>query len=104
YASWYLGTPKVSVAATADALRYSSPQSFGRHVRTVLGLTAGEFRRELSPSIALAHYRDRLIEPHRQTLRVFNPFGSARALLVTKQASDSIAGFSLIGRGGGGTC
>nr|MDQ2668396.1 helix-turn-helix domain-containing protein [Gemmatimonadota bacterium] len=32
-----------SVGNVANHLDYSSPQSFGRHVRTTLGLTAGEF-------------------------------------------------------------
>ena len=37
--------PGHSIADVANALEYSSPQSFGRHVRTLLGMTAGEFRR-----------------------------------------------------------
>jgi AraC-like DNA-binding protein len=73
YAAWFLGMPKVSVAATADALHYSSPQSFGRHVRTTLGLTAAEFRRELPMKAALEHYRARLIEPYREILKSFRP-------------------------------
>ena len=73
YAAWFLGMPGVSVAATADALRYSSPQSFGRHVRTTLGLTAAEFRRELPMAAALSHYHHRLIEPYRKTLQSFRP-------------------------------
>lgn len=63
YASWFLEHPRVSVAATADALLYSSPQSFGRHVRTTLGLTASQFRREMPLRLALEHYRARLLEP-----------------------------------------
>ena len=38
--------PGHSIADVANALEYSSPQSFGRHVQTVLGMTAGEFRRQ----------------------------------------------------------
>jgi AraC-like DNA-binding protein len=33
-----------SIANVANHLDYSSPQSFGRHVRTLLHITAGEFR------------------------------------------------------------
>jgi hypothetical protein len=72
-AAHFLELPKVSIAATADALRYSSPQSFGRHIRGLLGLTAAEFRKELPAAAALAHYRNRLIEPHRDALRSFRP-------------------------------
>src|SRR5205085_7617870 len=71
YAAWFLEMPRVSVAATANALHYSSPQSFGRHVRTLLGLTAGEFRREVPMRVALDHYRSRLIEPYQETLKWF---------------------------------
>lgn len=75
YAAHFLAMPKVSVAAAANALHYSSPQGFCRHVRTTLGLTAGEFRRELSARAALDHYKKRLIEPYRMTLRMFQPLG-----------------------------
>src|SRR6185503_16340949 len=34
----------LSVANIANHLEYSSPQSFGRHVRTLLDMTAMEFR------------------------------------------------------------
>jgi AraC-like DNA-binding protein len=73
YAAWFLAMPKISVAATADALHYSSPQSFGRHVRTTLGITAAEFRRVLPMKAALDHYRARLIDPYRETLKSFRP-------------------------------
>jgi hypothetical protein len=75
YAAWFLEIPKVSIAATANALHYSSPQSFGRHVQTILGLTAGEFRRELPMRAALDHYVQRLIVPYRETLSRFRPTG-----------------------------
>ena len=75
YAAWFLETPAVSMAAVSELLRYSSPQSFGRHVRTTLGLTASRFRREVSLSRAMAHYKARLIEPYRATLEWFRPVG-----------------------------
>jgi AraC-like DNA-binding protein len=75
YAAWYLNKPRVSVAATADALHFSSPQSFGRHVRTVLGVTAGEFRRKMSAQNALEHFVTRLVVPYMDTLREFRPIG-----------------------------
>lgn len=75
YAAWFLEEPRVSVAAAADVLRYSSPQSFGRHVRTTLGLTAAEFRREMPLRVTLDHYRSRLIDPYLDTLSWFRPLG-----------------------------
>ena len=73
YASWFLEEPRVSVAAASDALLYSSPQSFGRHLRSTLGLSTGQFRREMPLRLALEHYRSRLLEPYRQTLSWFRP-------------------------------
>ncbi len=39
--------PGFSVANVANHLDYSSPQSFGRHVRTLMQMTAGQFREQL---------------------------------------------------------
>ncbi len=65
----------LSVANVANALDYSSPQSFGRHVRTLLGLTAAEFRRRHDGESVLRHFRDELVTPYRETLRTFSPLG-----------------------------
>ncbi len=73
YAAHFLEIPKVSVAATANALHYSSPQSFGRHVRNTLGLTAGQFRHQMPMRAALDHFRTRLIEPYCDILNTFRP-------------------------------
>jgi hypothetical protein len=55
---------------------YSSPQSFGRHLRAVLGVTATEFRQRFSFDVALARYIDLLITPYREALRAFHPFNA----------------------------
>jgi AraC-like DNA-binding protein len=73
YAASFLEMPRVSISAAADALHFSSPQSFGRHVRQTLGLTASEFRREVSLHVALEHFRTRLVEPYRDALKAFRP-------------------------------
>lgn len=73
YAVAFLSSKDVSVSDVSNALNYSSPQSFGRHVRMMLGLTAGEFRRELSLEAAIAHFTDRLIRPYSNVLATFRP-------------------------------
>jgi len=50
---------------------YSSPQSFGRHLRAVLGVTAGEFRRRFPFDVALTRYVDLLITPYREACARF---------------------------------
>jgi AraC-like DNA-binding protein len=65
--------PGLSVASVANVLDYSSPQSFGRHVRTMLHLTAVDFRRKYTGRRMLDHFREELIIPYLPTLRVFTP-------------------------------
>ena len=63
-----------SVADVANALDYSSPQSFSRHVRTVLGISAGEFRGGFDAARLLERLLDELVRPHRGALRRLDPF------------------------------
>jgi AraC-like DNA-binding protein len=63
----------LSVANVADHLDYSSPQSFGRHVRAQLGLTASEFRRRFDGEGMLHRFREELVLPHLSRLRTFSP-------------------------------
>lgn len=70
--------PGLSIAAVANALDYSSPQSFGRHVRTLLGLTAGEFRQRYDGVGMLERFRAELVLPYREELRRFSPLGLPR--------------------------
>lgn len=76
HASYLFQNPGLSVSDVAYRMDYSSPQSFGRHLRAVLGVTAGEFRRRFPFEVALARYVDLLITPYRETLRAFHPFNA----------------------------
>lgn len=60
-----------SIADVANALDFSSPQSFGRHVVTFLGMSAGEFRRSYTAERMLERFLEELIRPHRDALRRF---------------------------------
>jgi AraC-like DNA-binding protein len=64
-----------TLAAVADELEYSSPQSFGRHVRMLLGVGAAEFRRTYDAARMLALFREELVVPYRERLRRFVPLG-----------------------------
>ena len=68
----------LSVANVATHLDYSSPQSFGRHVRTLLGLTAVEFRRRYDGDGMVERFRAELVRPHAATLRRFDPLEPRR--------------------------
>ena len=69
--------PGFSIANVANHLDYSSPQSFGRHIRTLLDLTAGQFRQRYDGAGMLRHFRETLVIPHLPVLRQLRPLGTA---------------------------
>ena len=73
HAAYLFQNPGLSVADIAYRLDYSSPQSFSRHLKAVLGVTASEFRRRFPFETALSRYVDLLITPYRDILRAFQP-------------------------------
>lgn len=68
-----------SVANIANHLEYSSPQSFGRHVRGLLGLSAQEFRERYDGAGMLDRFREDLVLPHAAALKRLRPL--ARVLM-----------------------
>jgi len=62
-----------SIANIANHLDYSSPQSFGRHVRTLLGITAGEFRERYDGFTMFDRFRTDLVLPYVDVLRELRP-------------------------------
>ena len=69
--------PGLSVANVANRLDYSSPQSFGRHVRGLIHLTAVEFRQKYDGEGMLQRFREDLILPYLPRLRTFAPLSVA---------------------------
>lgn len=62
-----------SVANVANHLEYSSPQSFGRHVRSLLQVTALEFRDQFDGQAMFERFRRDLIVPYTNVLRRLAP-------------------------------
>lgn len=62
-----------SVANVANHLDYSSPQSFGRHVRTLLRITAGDFRHRYDGAGMFDRFRGELVLPYLTALRSLRP-------------------------------
>jgi AraC-like DNA-binding protein len=62
-----------SVANVANHLEYSSPQSFGRHVRNILQITAVEFRERFDGAGMVARFREDLVAPYLDELRHLTP-------------------------------
>lgn len=89
--------PGLSIANVADRLEYSSPQSFGRHIRGLIRMTAVEFRQRYDGEGMLQRFRLELVLPFLPTLRVFSPLASP--VMRSSSADDlrgeqSRAGFS----------
>jgi len=62
-----------SIANVAYHLEFSSPQSFGRHVRTLLHMTAGDFRHRYDGMGMFERFRQELMLPHLSVLRELRP-------------------------------
>jgi AraC-like DNA-binding protein len=73
YASSLFESRGASISDVANRLRYSSPQSFGRNVQLLLGMTAGEYRSQFPFNAALKRFAHDLIVPYWNTLKVFLP-------------------------------
>jgi AraC-type DNA-binding domain-containing proteins len=65
--------PGLSVASVANHLDYSSPQSFGRHVRTTMKMSPVTFRNRFDGQGMVQYFRTQLILPYTETLRSFHP-------------------------------
>jgi AraC-like DNA-binding protein len=73
HASYLFETAGLSVADVSYRLEYSSPQSFGRHLRAMLGLTALEFRRRFPFPGALERFVELMLTPYLPVWRSFHP-------------------------------
>ena len=90
HASYLFEASGLSVADVSYRLEYSSPQSFGRHLRAMLGVTALEFRRRFPFAVALGRFVELLIVPYVPIWRTFHPL-----------AAGAVAPEPAIRRGGG---
>ncbi len=63
-----------SIANVANHLEYSSPQSFGRHVRTMMGMTALKFREQFTGRKMIEFFEREVVVPYRSVLSEFEPF------------------------------
>jgi hypothetical protein len=90
--AWLLENPGLSVADAAYRMDFSSPQSLGRHLKAMLGLTAGEFRQRFSFDLALSRYVDLLVTPYREALRALHPFHAGQRDQGPHAAAASRAG------------
>jgi len=85
--------PGMSVSSVANQLNYSSPQSFGRHVRMLLGMSAVQFREQYDGDGMVDFFREELVLKHLTKWRVFDPYGpSARAVGIARAQRQRLSG------------
>ncbi|HTR76898.1 MAG TPA: helix-turn-helix domain-containing protein [Gemmatimonadaceae bacterium] len=71
--------PGLSVANVANHMDYSSPQSFGRHVRALTQMTAGGFREHFDGTRMLHQFRVVMMLPHLDRLLKLRPLSNPNA-------------------------
>ena len=96
WAAWLGEQSGRTLADIARRLDVSTPQSFHRHVRTLLGCSAVEFRRTTTGRVMLDRFRATLVVPHRDTLRAFDPTAAdparRRAVVVRAPVTAAVTG------------
>lgn len=80
--------PGLSVARVANHLDYSSPQSFGRHVRTIMNMSPVKFRSMYDGQGMLQLFRTELILPYVDVLCVFRPSAAYPGWMPKTQPGD----------------
>jgi AraC-like DNA-binding protein len=76
HAAYLFEAGGLSVADVSYRLEYSSPQSFGRHLRAMLGVTALEFRRRFPFPVALSRFLELMITPYLPVWSTFHPLAA----------------------------
>ena len=82
--------PGLSVARVANHLDYSSPQSFGRHVRTVMKMSPVRFRGTYDGQGMLQLFRTELVLPYVDVLCAFRPSAAYPGWIPKPQAGDKV--------------
>lgn len=83
YAARFFDEGDHTVADVAYRLDYASPQSFARHLRSVLGITPSEFRSRFPFGTVLERFLDQLVRPYVDRWRHFQPLAPGRYEPVT---------------------
>src|SRR6476619_4996530 len=82
--------PGLSVARVANHLDYSSPQSFGRHIRTVMRMSPVRFRTTYDGQGMLQFFRTELVLPYVDVLSTFRPSAAYPGWIPKPQPGERI--------------
>lgn len=81
FAARMFENPGLSVTGVAARLEYSSAQSFSRHIRGTLGMTARHFRQAYDGLGMLQRFRDDLVRRYEAQWVTFDPLVSTRVVV-----------------------
>ncbi|MEP6551539.1 MAG: helix-turn-helix domain-containing protein [Gemmatimonadales bacterium] len=81
--------PGLSVARVANHLDYSSPQSFGRHVRTMMKMSPVRFRSTYDGQGMLQYFRRELVLPYTGVLCTFRPAAAFPGWIPKTRSTDA---------------
>lgn len=81
--------PGLSVARVANHLDYSSPQSFGRHVRTMMKMSPVRFRSTYDGQGMLQYFRRELVLPYTEVLCTFRPSAAFPGWIPKTKSTDA---------------
>ncbi|MEO8578789.1 MAG: helix-turn-helix domain-containing protein [Gemmatimonadales bacterium] len=81
--------PGLSVARVANHLDYSSPQSFGRHVRTMMKMSPVRFRSTYDGQGMLQYFRRELVLPYTEVLCTFRPAAAFPGWIPKTRSTDA---------------
>jgi len=92
-------TPALSIAAIADRLNASSPQSFHRTLRALMGVSAVEFRTSFNGLRMFQHFRSLLVTPFVDNWRRFDPLSDSVGVIRSRQIAGSEQATTNAGQG-----
>ena len=69
----------LTIADVAYRMDYASPQSFGRHLRVVLGITPSAFRSRFPFCAVLQRFLEQFVVPYKPTWKNFRPLAPGRS-------------------------
>ena len=81
--------PGLSVASVANYLDYSSPQSFGRHIRAMMQMSPVIFRERYDGAGMLLYFREELVLPYAAVLRDFRPAAAYPGWIMRQRNLDA---------------
>ena len=89
WAAHWSETPALSIAAIADRLNASSPQSFHRTLRALMRVSAIEFRASFNGLRMFQHFRSLLVTPYVENWRRFDPLSDSVGVIRSRHTGAS---------------